>query len=341
MKKVDDQALALLKSQLKSGALGVLYVFYGPERYLLEHYVEELRKKALPEGMEAFNLDRLEGQGLTLQKLRDSVECAPMMSEKRLVIVRDYDLYKQSSDTRKGFEEMFCDLPGTCCLVFVYDVLEYKRDKRQKLAEVIGTHGLEVEFRLQDEEQLVKWMRKRLRAHGKDIAYSDAQYMLFLCGSEMHALGQELEKLAAYSKGEVVTRAELDAVVVPVLEARVFAMCSAVASGNTAKAASMLRDLASLKEEPVAILGALSWQLRGIYAAKLVLEKRLGAKDYMELTGSRSQYQAGEMLKLARRHTLAWCRDAALLCLDSDRRLKGGSRNRDRELELLLARLAG
>lgn len=333
-------AVDVLKKQLSSGEIRSLYVFYGPEAYLLEHYLRELQKKLLPEGLEGFNLDRLDGSSMTLQELRDAVECVPVMCGRRLVTVTDYDMFKQNEETRKQLVGILIDIPDTCCLVFVYDTLEYKKDKRQKLGEAIGSHALEVEFTLQDEEQLIRWIRRRFGAHGKDISRADAQYMLFLCGAKMHMLGQEVEKLAAYSKGELVTRADLDAVVAPVLEARVFAMCAELAEGRTEKAAAILQDLMAMREEPVAILGALSWQLRGMYAARLVLERKLGAKDYMELTGSRSQYQAGEMLKAARRRTLRWCREAAGLCLETDRLLKGQSRSRERELELLLARLA-
>ncbi len=332
-------AIDALKKQLASGEVGTLYVFYGPEQYLLEHYLKELQKKLVPEGMEAFNIDRLDGGSVSPSELRDAVECVPMLCDKRLVIVTDYDLFKQNADTRKRLEELLAGIPDSCCLVFVYDTLEYKRDKRQKLGELIGGCALEVEFMLQEEAQLVKWIRRRFGAHGKDISPADAQYMLFLCGAKMHMLGQEVEKLAAYTKGGVITKPDLDTVVVPVLEARVFAMCSALADGKSGKAVLILQELMAMREEPVAILGALSWQLRGIYAARLVADRRLGVKDYIDLTGSRSQYQAGEMLRAARRHTLEWCRSAAELCLETDRLLKGQSRSRDRELELLLARL--
>ena len=102
----------------------------------------------------------------------------------------------------------------------------------------------------------------------------------------------------------------------------------------------MLQDLNAMREDPVAILGALSWQLRGMYAARLAIERGLDVNGYMEITGNKSRYQASEMLKAARKRTLHWCREAAELCLETDRLLKGRSHSRDRELELLLARLS-
>jgi hypothetical protein len=45
-----------------------------------------------------------------------------------------------------------------------------------------------------------------LRAYGKTISYEDAAYLIFLCGSLMNGLNNEINKIAVYAKGNRVTR---------------------------------------------------------------------------------------------------------------------------------------
>jgi len=53
----------------------------------------------------------------------------------------------------------------------------------------------------------------------------------------------EIEKIAAYAKGERITRADIDAVAAPVLEAQVFDMTRAVSRGDFDRAAELLGQL--------------------------------------------------------------------------------------------------
>ena len=57
--KTDPGALQRLKNDLRAGQLGPLYLFYGPESYLREHYLALARKK-LTDGPAARPADDLE-----------------------------------------------------------------------------------------------------------------------------------------------------------------------------------------------------------------------------------------------------------------------------------------
>ena len=70
--KKKDTGLTELKEALSSGNPGTIYIFYGEESYLREFYLSEL-KKNLVAGFESFNYHKLEGKGLTIQTLTDTV----------------------------------------------------------------------------------------------------------------------------------------------------------------------------------------------------------------------------------------------------------------------------
>ena len=98
----DAAALKQFKRELKAGALGQLYLFHGEEAYLRDFYLGEMRKKLLSGGMEEFNLHVLQAKECGPRALGQVVDCLPMMAERTLVVVYDYDLFKAPAQDRKA-----------------------------------------------------------------------------------------------------------------------------------------------------------------------------------------------------------------------------------------------
>ena len=109
-KKRQDAGLAKLKKELSENNLGNLYLFYGEEDYLRDYYIQQVQKKLLTEGMETFNLHQFQGKELDIQTLADCVDTLPMMSQRTMILVYDYDLFENES-RRDRLEQMFQDLP--------------------------------------------------------------------------------------------------------------------------------------------------------------------------------------------------------------------------------------
>ena len=132
--KTDNTAMRELKGQLKSGAPGRLYVFYGEEVYLRDYYVGQLKQALLPAGLEDFNLHTAQGKDCSVAWLEQAVDCLPMMSQRTLILVTDFDLFSLGEKDREHLTALLSDLPDYCCLTFVYDLLPYKADGRSRLA---------------------------------------------------------------------------------------------------------------------------------------------------------------------------------------------------------------
>lgn len=338
--KKDGGGLKALKSDLSTGSIGSLYVFYGEEAYLRDHYLAQLKEKLVTPGMEGFNFHALEGKGLDVQELEGAVNTPPVMSGGKLICVRDFDLYKADAPARGRLEELFSALPADCCLVFVYDLLEFKPDARVKLHGVITRCGLAVEFARQSQADLTSWIRRRFAALGREIDPKNADYLIFLCGGLMSGLITEIEKIAAYAKETRVTRADIDAVAVPELDAVVYDMTDAIASRRFDKAMEILHSLYKMRLEPIVLLGAIGRQLRQLYSARLMLDERRGVSPMMKLWGFHSAYPAERLLKDAALLDRNWCRRAVVLCAQTDLMLKSTGADKERSLELLLIRLS-
>ena len=337
--KPDTAGLAQLKKDLAQGKPGRLYVFHGEETYLRDHYLGKLREVLLSGGMGEFNLHRLRPADVNPRALEEAVDCLPMMAERTMVLVTDFDLFKAGERDREEYIRTLSQLPDSCCLVFVYDLLEYKPDARTKLAAALKANGTAVNFQRQEQGDLVDWVRRRFKALGKEIDPRLALELISLCGDLMTTLIGEIEKVGAYARGPKITRADIDAVAAPQLDAVVFEMTDAIGAGSFDQAASVLGELFQMQEPPQKILWSLGRQMRQIYSARLALEGGKGSREVSALWGIKP-YPADKLMRSARRFTLGWCRQAVVRCAQTDLDMKSTGRDGQELLTTLLLELA-
>ena len=337
--KPDTAGYQKLKKDLSAGTPGQLYVLYGEETYLRDYYLGRLRELVLSGGMGEFNLHEIGARDMSPHALEEAVDCLPMMSSRTLVMVTDYDLFKAGEKDREEYIRIFSQLPDYVCLVFLYDILEYKGDARTRLAGALKQYGTVVNFVRQDQGDLVDWVRRRFRALGKDIDSRLALELIFLCGDLMNNLIGEIEKIGAYAKGPRVTRGDMEAVATPQLDAVVFRMTDAIGEGNFDKGMSVLGELYQMQEPPIKIMWSLGRQMRQLYSARLALESGRGKEWVASLWGLKP-YPTDKLMHSARRFTLPWCRRAVVLCGETDLAMKSTGRDGQELLTTLLLKLA-
>jgi DNA polymerase-3 subunit delta len=336
--KPDTSGLDKLKKDLSTGKPGQLYIFHGEETYLRDHYLGRLREAVLTGGLGEFNRHDLSARDMSPHALEEAVDCLPMMAERTLVEVTDFDLFKAGEKDREGYIRILSNLPDYCCLVFLYDILEYKPDARTKLAQTVKAHSTVVNFARQSPRELVDWVRRHFKAQGKEIDSRLCEELIFLCGDLMHSLQQEIGKIAAFAKGDKITRADIEAVATPQLSAVVFRIADAIGEKNFDRAAATLGELYQMQKSPYEIMGAFGKQMRQLYSARLALAGGKGAAWVAQLWGMR--YPADRLLVSARRFSLQWCRRAVVRCAQTDLAMKSTGQDAKELMTTLLLELA-
>lgn len=339
----EDKGFARLKADLKAEQLQNIYIFHGEETYLRTRYLQQVRQLLIPAGFEEFNDHRLNGKGLTVQTLSETVEAMPMMAQHTLVTVEDMDLFKLDEGQRSALIGLMEDFPEYCTLIFVYDTLAYKRDgKMKKLCAALDAHACVVEFAQQERQQLVNWLRRRFAALGHDIDPTTADHLLFTCGTLMTELVPEIEKIAAYAKHERITVEDINAVADPILDARVFDMTNCITAGKYDDAARVLSELLRMQTEPIVILAAIGKELRRLYTARMALDAGKDRLWLKQLWGMSSDYPAKLLMQAAKKVDHDWCSNAVIRCQRLDRRMKSErGMDSEAELKLFLMELAG
>ena len=329
-----------LKTQIKNKDLGRLYFFHGEEMFLLNHYLGQMRKQLLDPLTESFNYHRFTAETFDIRSFADAVENLPMMAENTFVQVDDIDLFKMNEGDRTKMIEILSDIPDYCTVVFTYETVNWKPDKRlKKLWEAVEKNGLDVEFAKQDQRDLIAWITRHFAAQKKNISGDLCAYLIDITGGTMTALAGEIQKISAYSGADVIKKSDIDAVTEPVLDAVVFQMTDLLSAGRYGDALLKLQQLLKMQQEPLAILGAVGGHFRRIGTARTLMDHGRPASELQKMYGI-PDFAARKSMDAARRFKPEFCKAAARLVLETDHKMKTSFDDNERLLELLILQLA-
>ncbi len=338
--KTSGEELEILKKAIQNKSLGRLYVLFGEEVFLLEHYLGQMKQQLLDPLTEDFNYHRFNTETFDITAFCEAVENLPMMAEFTLIQVEDIDLFKLIETDRGRIAATLCDIPDYCTVVFRYTVGAWKPDKRQKkLWDAIDKNGLIVEFAKQNQQDLTAWITRHFAARQKKISGDLCGYLIEITDGTMTSLMGEIDKICAYSGADTICRADIDAVVEPVLDAVVFQMTDKMSSGQFDGALVKLQELLKMQQEPVALLGAIGAHYRRIGTARTLLDHRKSAYDLQKLCGI-PDYPAKKAMEAARKVSPGFCKTAVTLIMETDYKLKTSGGDSQRLLERLILDLA-
>ena len=148
----------------------------------------------------------------------------------------------------------------------------------------------------------------------------------------MNALIPEIDKLVSYVRGDTVTIEDVNAIANHIPEASAFDLVDRISSRKNNEAVALLSELLKQKGVEVPeIIGALSYQFRQLYAAKVCEGK--GLSVLMDVLGTSSDYRAKLAAEAASRFRREKLKSCINVLADAEYQIKT-SANGDRE-ELL------
>jgi DNA polymerase-3 subunit delta len=267
-------ALAFLKT--KSAQRQPIYALVGDEDFLKRLARERIIGLALGDEDPAFAVSVYQGDKLAFSTARNELETLPFLAPCRIVIVESADTFV--TENRPALEN-YATKPSSVG-VLVLDVKTFPDNTR--LAKALPDAAkiackAPLAYRLHD---LKPWCSEWAKtAHKKKLAPEAAGELLELVGSSMGLLDQELGKLAvAVGTKPDITAEDVDRFVGRGKAADVFRILDAIGAGKPGEALSILEELFTEGEDPMAVMGPLTAQLR-----KLALIARLNLVEKVAL----------------------------------------------------------
>ena len=319
-----------LLEDLKNSRFKQVYLLYGEEAYLRLQYRDRL-KAALCNPQDTMNFHRYEGKDISVAQLIDQAETMPFFAQRRVLLVENSGFFKKASDQMADYLK---ELPPTAYFIFG----ETEVDKRGRLFKTVKDVGSAVEFAIQSEATLKKWILVMLKREGKKISEATLDYFLQKTGSDMQNISTELEKVFCYTMGrEAVTEADVDAVCVRQVNSQIFEMIESVALRRQQRALSLYYDLLSLKEPPMRILFLLGRQFSLLMQVKELKKEGCDDRRIAERTGLHG-FVVRKYAAQASRFSMKELREALQACVEAEEAVKTGKMGDALSVELLLIR---
>lgn len=332
-------------AQIKAGHIARCYLLFGQEVLVAHSALAALRAKILPEGMEALSETVL--QNPASQEIIEACETLPMMSEKRLVIVRDSALLTagRSRDEAGESERLIGYLPGipeTCCLVFF---VEGAVDGRKRLSVALKKQAAAVEFAPLGDAELTKWILTRFQKAGKRLTPQLAGQLAFTAGRDLTMLSGEIEKLVAtLGEREELTREDIEEVTTRTMECTIFQLVDAIVARREPQAFSLYQYMLERGESRLGILSMLLRQLRQLFYIWRLKGEGVPRDQQMKQLGIPG-FVYSRALDQLRGFTGPQLAEGTRLCLETEYAVKSGRLREeialDRVILILCSQAAG
>lgn len=195
MSRQADRARSFLRN-IKNEEPAPIYYIYGEETYLLDKALEAITEAVCPKGTNDFNYDVFRGRDIDGEAVLSAVEMLPMMADRRLVVVLDYQ--EVSPTELEPLEDYFKDPSPKTCLVVHARTIRKKVDGRLGIVRKLKKAAKHCEFEPLYENELGPFLNREAKKRGLRLGRDASAYLIDAVGTRMAELAQALEKIDLY-----------------------------------------------------------------------------------------------------------------------------------------------
>lgn len=317
-------------------ALKLVYLIYGGQRLLLEEALERLKGRIAQQADLNFNYEEFRGGEDDASAIIQAAETFPLMSEKRLVVVKEAE---KLSPTDLSLLADYVKNPSPhTCLVLVAGKLK----KSSRLYKVVKESGGDVyEYKPPSKRGYPQWIKDAFLKRNKVVTNAAADYIFQTVGQDLHNLKGEIEKICLFHEDKKrLDVADIQSLVSKSAESTIFDLVGCLGQRDEAKVLAILDNLLQGREPLERILPMIIRHFRLLLKTKVLLERGVdGAGLVSELKlppfvvdGYRLQSRNFSHKQLKRAHELL---------LDADLATKTGKGDPRFVLEMLTMKILG
>jgi DNA polymerase-3 subunit delta len=175
-------------------------------------------------------LERLDGEEVTYDRIRESLESLPFLASKKLVVLRTPGTQKQFAENAERLLEA---VPESIDVVLI----EPKLDKRSSYYKYLKKATQFKEYNELDAPQLVRWLTEQAKTAGGTLSQRDASTLISRVGINQQLLSRELEKLLLFDP--VVTEESIMKLTEKAPQSTIFDLLDAALTGRTKQAIAL------------------------------------------------------------------------------------------------------
>ncbi len=202
----------------------------------------------------------------------------PFMSEKRVVVVREY--YPTAAELKNKSLAAYFAAPSETGLLAIVNQNPCENLKKLPYMTFIDCSKADIEV-------AVRYVQVTLKRENLIITAKTARLLCEYCGGDMTRISGETQKLASYCYGNAeVTEEDVTTMVVRDTDYRIYEMTEKIANGKKAEAYEIMNDMLEKSTEPQLLFTSVYYHFRRLFFCAVsaltpaALSQKLGIKEF-------------------------------------------------------------
>lgn len=157
--------------------------------------------------------------------------------------------------------------------LIVFEIYQNKLDERKKLTKTLKSmQGLKNRANVWRRNK--KWIQSKLNENFKDIKRDALDLFIELTGINFNIVSQEIEKLILFlGDRPTINKQDVNQIINRSLEQNVFLLTEYIQKRKKEQAIHLVKDLITMKEEPIKLLALITSNYRLFYQCKILSQK--------------------------------------------------------------------
>ena len=314
-----------------------LYLLYGTERFLMDELQKRLLENALQPHEKDFNLDIVYGADLDVSQLLGLCASYPVMAQRRVIIVRNFEQVKDN----KRFAA-YAEQPNPSAVVLL--VCSRKPNMSSHPYRALKEKAEWAEFKPLYQNQISGWISKRMEIKGLRATPEALGMLGDFLGTDLQSIESEIEKLSAYcGVRKNITGDDVVSASGQTREFNVFELQRAIGEKRYSDAVliteRLLHQATNKRSEALMIVSILTSYFTKLWKLTYLQPRQMPEKSLAQRVGV-SPYFIKQYILSLQLFNRAEIAHAFASLLSADYELKGGAtRNAQLILTLLIRRL--
>ncbi len=289
-----------LNKIISSENIPAIMLFFGEEEFLINEAVDKILKVLIKDESDEYNFDQLDGNEIELSTLSGICNSYPMMSDRRVVVVKEFGKLFPGRGSKKVPENSpfakFLNSPQPSTILILTASIPSLKGISKKFAsnaeaakkKILSTkypynillskyHWME--FPKLYESDFPKWIASRTKAAGKRISIEAAQLLASQSEQNLRDINNEIEKLLIYTgESDSIDIADVASLSGAGRDFNVFELQKAVGKRSLSASLNILFNMLDADKQEILIVTMLTRYFTILW--KLIEESRQTSNDY-------------------------------------------------------------
>lgn len=322
-----------------------IVLLYGADTFTMEETLDKIIKFLITNENDKIDFNILDGEDTDYHALVDIASQLPMMTDKRIVVVRRFDKMfseksRKKTTTYNSFAKYLETENTSTSLILTVDASETKLDLKKFPYDIISAKYHSLEFPVVYENQLSNWVVRRFAASGKAITPETADLIVAQTSPDLRSLANEVEKISLYQpEVKNITYDYVLNIIGSTRQNTAFELVNAVSKRDTNRAIHIMINILSISSEEILIIILLRDLFIKLWKLIELNNEGLPREEMAKQIGLRNAFFLNDYMTGIRKYSPEDINRAFLILCESDQKLKSSTGNSKLIIEEMLIKI--